>query len=55
MPKTLDKCISREYYVTQKAVRQRRQSAGDGRKEQSGMFTKSFYFYYFSVDCRFAF
>ena len=48
------KCLTntryKGYYVSQMAVG----NGNDGRKGQSGMFTKSFYFYYFTVDCRFA-
>jgi hypothetical protein len=47
----LDNLCCLGYYVTQMAAGER---ARGGRKEQKGMFTKGFWFYYFSVDCRFA-
>ena len=47
----LDKRRMAEYHVTQIADGQ---GCAGGGKERSGMFTKGFYFYYFTVDCRFA-
>jgi hypothetical protein len=44
MPKTLDKCISREYYVTQKAVRKSGKASETAERSKAVCLQRAFTF-----------